>query len=706
MTGVQRCTTLGLTCSAVLCEWFEERLGVLEEGLEQRLQHLERWREDLYIYPSVDDVESINIFESPAQESICVLPDPAEEGQRMTRTSSMSGMLQETLKSVSYELFREQIKVSQEYEIRESIWDAAFFIGLSALGCGGSVVMFLLLLCNTGCQLLFCFVVANNFGESKLSDITMEGLRKWRDHIAHDVRQLDSLTDTSLASRVCSEEGRMYLAVSENQADMVETIDAYRGQGGTLSAFGSIPEGSIICVLAVLCWYLWIATDIHVVVDRCRALLAVKRGLWCHIAFTGNKNKVEMRTMSGFRASLGVLLSMLQLIVALILGYSGTFWLVFTLSTEDLLLNAVALSFVMDIDELIFSSLAPHSTRDFVRNLKPFKSPPRMQYRGIDAQTTFITFATVACLCYAVTSILMPEIRKLDVIEDLICGGNQDFVYMVGSTGFVHWFTTNPYEDREMDGYTSLVIDMLKDSNFESELTDWTSLSLSSFSRVNEMSTVDVISEWNPKCRDMLDIRTGAQNIVWGGPLNDGLKHLGIEANITSCKDERFASLCKEDSFVGMNARFACPRRCGCDSPSLQLVMADPSYGCGIGCRYTQDYIDELNSAECTDPSPSQLRANGDWTGFASQIVEVSTSWSIYYQERAAQLQTDMLQLGCGVIEHWKDEKFVDLCRMEEPMIWQGIRSLSFVCPVSCACAQCLALQGESCGDCPASCKE
>ena len=85
---------------------------------------------------------------------------------------------------------------------------------------------------------------------------------------------------------------------------------------------------------------------------------------------------------------------------------------------------------------------------------------------------------------------------------------------MVGSTGFVHWFTTNPYEDREMDGYTSLVIDMLKDSNFESELTDWTSLSLSSFGRVNEMSTVDVISEWNPR------LATGAS----GDPLRGTYK--------------------------------------------------------------------------------------------------------------------------------------------------------------------------------------
>merc|ERR1712099_26415 len=61
----------------------------------------------------------------------------------------------------------------------------------------------------------------------------------------------------------------------------------------------------------------------------------------------------------------------LQLGIALSLLVSGSLWLVRTTSIADLMLNAVALSYVMQLDELIYSVLVPKKVTMLVQNMEP-----------------------------------------------------------------------------------------------------------------------------------------------------------------------------------------------------------------------------------------------------------------------------------------------------------------------------------------------
>ena len=64
-------------------------------------------------------------------------------------------------------------------------------------------------------------------------------------------------------------------------------------------------------------------------------------------------------------------------------GPTQTQYLCYTVGVEDLLLNAVALEFVMDTDELIYDCLAPVRAKRIVDNLVGFTIPIK-SWKGLD----------------------------------------------------------------------------------------------------------------------------------------------------------------------------------------------------------------------------------------------------------------------------------------------------------------------------------
>mmetsp|Transcript_127907 Transcript_127907/g.358081 ORF Transcript_127907/g.358081 Transcript_127907/m.358081 type:complete len:227 (-) Transcript_127907:331-1011(-) len=76
----------------------------------------------------------------------------------------------------------------------------------------------------------------------------------------------------------------------------------------------------------------------------------------------------------------------LQLCIAFCLLLSGALWLAYTKSIPDLLANAVALSLVMQVDELLYQVLVPRRVKALVSNLEPIdmsKSSGRKLPEGI-----------------------------------------------------------------------------------------------------------------------------------------------------------------------------------------------------------------------------------------------------------------------------------------------------------------------------------
>ena len=128
--------------------------------------------------------------------------------------------------------------------------------------------------------------------------------------------------------------------------------------------------------------------------------------------------------------------------VSAVILFYGCRWLCYTVSLSDLLLNAVALEFVISVDDLIFEALAPKAAKARVERLRPLRRTAARASRGVGGVDgeTLVTNAFVATLvAYFVALELGPQTRILKHARDAICGGDQDFVFTTDGAGVPAW---------------------------------------------------------------------------------------------------------------------------------------------------------------------------------------------------------------------------------------------------------------------------
>ena len=71
------------------------------------------------------------------------------------------------------------------------------------------------------------------------------------------------------------------------------------------------------------------------------------------------------------------------MLIAAVLLYTGILWLSHTSSMTDLILNAAALGFIMDTDELLFAATTPAVVHNVVSRLEPLSYPKMLTNGGL-----------------------------------------------------------------------------------------------------------------------------------------------------------------------------------------------------------------------------------------------------------------------------------------------------------------------------------
>ena len=130
--------------------------------------------------------------------------------------------------------------------------------------------------------------------------------------------------------------------------------------------------------------------------------------------------------------------SVLRLTIAAFLTYQGTQYLVYTIAIEELLLNAVALEFVISLDDLIFESLAPAHAKRVVAGTTGFKLPTR-HVHGMDWRALLSLALIVVQVIWGYTQYLNPQLAVLEGVKDAVCAGDRDFVFGIDGMGVVTW---------------------------------------------------------------------------------------------------------------------------------------------------------------------------------------------------------------------------------------------------------------------------
>ena len=111
-------------------------------------------------------------------------------------------------------------------------------------------------------------------------------------------------------------------------------------------------------------------------------------------------------------------------IAGLLLLY-GTRYLAYTAGIEDLLLNAVALEFVIAVDDLMFEALVPMHVKLVVEFTGLASLGPPKTYHGLGARSAVTFLYVIVSLIVARSSLIVPQYDILLDATDALCAGDR-----------------------------------------------------------------------------------------------------------------------------------------------------------------------------------------------------------------------------------------------------------------------------------------
>ena len=114
-----------------------------------------------------------------------------------------------------------------------------------------------------------------------------------------------------------------------------------------------------------------------------------------------------------------MLVQLVRLVIGGILLWYGSLYLVYTIAINELILNAVALEFVLSIDDIIFACFAPTRMRALIKSAKHLrvraacKTEGGLDFRSVASFLVCLAFVLVVGHCPR-----LPRSQLLDVGVD------------------------------------------------------------------------------------------------------------------------------------------------------------------------------------------------------------------------------------------------------------------------------------------------
>lgn len=319
------------------------------------------------------------------------------------------------------------------YSSSPSVWDACIVLGTEYAGILGTVLMILGLVLNVLLQLAFISFIGDSI-EEPVNDSLVDALRVWRLYVGHDIMYADPADGSSLVKKMCAQDGM----AAGPAANILRQMDFYRAKGPG-DSFSEGFSGVVVCVLAVICWYITLGKEFYRIIQSSVAFLSVERGPTTSFLF--GYGSYHLVTLATPKVVLVLFISITRLGLAVYLLYIGMQHLIYKLSLADMLLSAVAVELIMRFDEIFFHALASRSAQCLWKRLA---AVPLKCTDVLGAELHMIGFFLIA-LAFIIVSFVVqhgPFMEKLDDAKAQLCGGDLDFVYTVDAAGILHWQRT------------------------------------------------------------------------------------------------------------------------------------------------------------------------------------------------------------------------------------------------------------------------
>ncbi|CAK9072712.1 unnamed protein product [Durusdinium trenchii] len=522
--------------------------------------------------------------------------------------------------------------------------------------------------------------------------------KAWRRSVAHDHRHMD-LAQTSLASRVCNGDGKLIL--STDQASLLTQINAFVGLGHEDFELPWLQPGILLCMLCILLWCLYLCNELRAVFFSLEAVSFLPRGSRTIL------KQGRFIQMSYPRWLAYCLMRLARLSIAVALLYAGVLWLAGTTSITDLILNAVALSATLQVDEMIFAALMPKKIQINIQDLEAIKvkySNARSQFESV-----VLLLLITGLMLWPYFSLVAPLAQDMLEVKRQYCAGNQDFV--VGGNNMQKitvGFKTKPFNISEENSLSQFAVEdwiWRQDETVSNYILF--KKELGEFDQQLSMP-LSTLASFENTCEDWdATFLKGGTTESWQEQYRTHWFSTAFSLNMdldSNCSEMR-QHCDREDAGL---LRYTCGHTCGCAYPYGNPWFRVTDSGCSDACKDAAE--DYAATQICEDQNVTSQPLQDVWMTFwwyylfmITYGVGLAHPNDLANNNQYADLywrSLNMTELGCAGFLRvgWGEDPFLQSAFCEGSYVY---RPLALLCPVSCGCT----VSDPMPSYCPRSCK-
>jgi len=289
--------------------------------------------------------------------------------RQLTRSSHINkASLQDSLKEI--------VRVENMYSVRGNVWDAILLLGIDIIPMGvtGMMLMVASILANVFIQLVICYFVCmlaytrdGQLDESLINDALL-----WRADVSSE-----------MAERVCDHD--FSLSVNSLQSQTHELYSNYFNE-----------FSYILCCFMLIVWTLTIVREVNMVSHLLKAILMSRQER--RTVMEIHMYRIYLVSVGIVKRRLIVVTCCIQFIICGLLLFAGATWLSATETPEELLLNSVALAYVLEVDEVLYQIMCPPKIRAIIAQMQPLEYAPLDERCSQHARLVFRICQPVAIL--------------------------------------------------------------------------------------------------------------------------------------------------------------------------------------------------------------------------------------------------------------------------------------------------------------------
>ncbi|CAJ1358993.1 unnamed protein product [Effrenium voratum] len=570
--------------------------------------------------------------------------------------------------------------------LQASFWDAMLLAGLPDIGLAGSVMIAFGVAVSFWLQLLFCWIVVTSFlsGDAKYD---IQYLKEWRILYGHSVSFFDHTSGASLVSKVC--QGRPFEREWWNNA-LISEINAYLTPvfpTGSNDGTG-FTVGVVLSAMAITIWACHITTELQSVSSFGMAILRLPRGR-TEVSQDAEGNRA-FESISRRRLLVLGFVVIARFGIAVMLGISGGMWLCQTRDVTNIMLNAVALLFILEIDDLLYSVLAPKHAMKYLNSIKEFETGSRKTWAGIDLSCILKLVMLVCTVTIFIRYGIYINALQAQTARMFLCGGNQNFVYGSHKTlGPLFLAETEDFNltraQNMLPGMMGLVEDVV--FNFHPEKVKdymWRTTLERGDVAVKHVPSVEEMEAWLSMSDTEAPEETAYGSRSYGTfcedkPWDDTYweadwvwSTLQVLTGATNCAEAK--PYCDKKTLPLL--RMVCPQTCGCTRADSGLYV---DKGCRKLCQEESEFKQSLNQSTCADWQAGEEARKNAWRRWWKGFYDSNKGIWKEGNEMMA-FARNGARGNCSFVtsEDWIPKAF---CMDGRPH-----RPASFLCPQTCGC--------------------